>query len=93
MDELSNAFNGYIDEYKKLDIKSKREEFLNQLRDYVASLTVIANAYNVSVNYIKSREILDLKKDFVSENDFLEAAVVYLENSKNIIGQILEKIL
>ena len=93
MEELNIEFNNYINEYKKLDLESKRDEFLNELKDYVASLTVIANANNIPVNYLKNKEILDLKREIVSEDDFLEAAMVYLENSKEIVGQILDKIL
>lgn len=34
-----------------------------------------------------SNEILDLQKENLSEADFIEASVVYLEIAKDIIGQ------
>ena len=53
-------------------------------------LSVISNNEGLNVDYLKSREILDIKQDEITEDDFIEACLVYLENSKNIIGKLLE---
>ena len=91
MDELNIEFNNYIEEFRKLDTNLKREELIKQIKDFIAILTVIAKEDNLDVEYLKSREILDLNKESISEDDFLEAAMVYIENAKNIVGQIFEK--
>lgn len=52
---------------------------------------VVATNEGVDTNFLKNKEILDLQKEFVSEDDFIEASLVYLENAKNIIGEFLEK--
>ena len=52
----------------------------------------LAEADNVTLDYVKNNEILDLNNNNVSEDDFLEAAMVYLEISKDIIGQYISKI-
>lgn len=52
---------------------------------------VVATNEGVDTNFLKNKEILDLQKEFVSEDDFIEASLVYLENVKNIIGEFLEK--
>ena len=91
MNELNVEFNNYIEELRKLDTHAKREELIRQIKDFIAILTVIAEEDNLGVEYLKSKEILDLNKDSVSEDDFLEAAIVYIENAKNIVGQIFEK--
>ena len=94
MIENSNEeFNKYIEEFKKLELESKKAEFLDQLRDFVASLTVIASSKSIPISFLRNNEILDLNNDVVSDGDFFEAAIVYLENSKNIVGQILEKMI
>ena len=91
MNELNVEFNNYIEELRKLDTHAKREELIKQIKDFIAILTVIAQSDGFDVEYLKSKEILDLNKDFITEDDFLEAAIVYLENAKNIVGQIFEK--
>lgn len=91
MNELNVLFNNYIEEFKKLDTNSKREEFIRVLKEFVAFLNVMASNEGLEVNFLKNNEILDLKKEYITEDDFIEASLVYLENAKNIIGEFLDK--
>ena len=91
MDELNIAFNEYINEFKKLDINLKRDEFIRSLKEFLAVISVLANNEGIETTFLKNNEILDLQKENVTEDDFLEAAMVYLENAKNTIGEFLEK--
>ena len=91
MNVLNIAFNEYINEFKQLDIDSKRDEFINSLKEFLAVISVLASNEGLETTFLKNNEILDLQKEYVSEDDFLEAAMVYLENIKNIIGEFLEK--
>lgn len=90
MEELNILFNDYVDKFKQMDINSKRKEFLDVLKEFLSMLSVISNNEGLNVDYLKSREILDIKQDEITEDDFIEACLVYLENSKNIIGTLLE---
>lgn len=90
MEELNTLFNDYVDKFKQMDINSKRKEFLDVLKEFLAMLSVISNNEGLNVDYLKSRDILDIKRDEITEDDFIEACLVYLENSKNIIGALLE---
>lgn len=89
MMERETAFNDYINEYKKLNIVEKREEYISALKELIVLFEGFASIDNIKLEYLKNNEILDLNKDDVSEDDFLEAALVYLEVSKDIIGQYL----
>ena len=91
MNELNVEFSNYIEEFRKLNTNTKRAELIKQIKDFIAVLTVIAEDDGLDVEFLKSKEILDLNKDFITEDDFLEATIVYLENAKNIVGQIFEK--
>jgi len=91
MKEREKILNDYIEAYKKLDIKEKREEYILSLKELFAIFEGLAQIDNIELEYLKNNEILDLNKSNVSEDDFLEAAMVYLEISKDIIGQYLEK--
>ncbi len=91
MEELNLAFNNYIEEVKKLDTAGKRNELINSIKQLIAVFESLAIEENVELHYLKNKEILDLNDTNVSEDDFIEAALVYLEVAKNIIGEFLYK--
>ena len=91
MDELNIAFNKYIEEYKKLTVLEKREELIKSIKELIAGFEKIASVDNIELHYLRNREINDLKGDSVSEDDFLEGTLVYIEVAKNIIGEYLGK--
>ena len=91
MEELNLAFNEYINEVKKLDTISKRNELIKSIKNLIAVFDILANKDNIELHYLKNNEVLDLNRDFVSEDDFIEAALVYVEVAKNLIGEFLEK--
>jgi hypothetical protein len=89
MKELEKAFYEYIEEVKKLDTKAKREELLNSIKEIIVAYSALAKTEGINLNPLKSQEILDLKAGSESEDDFLEAAITYLEISKNLMGEYL----
>ena len=91
MDELNLAFNKYIEEYKKLTVLEKREELIKSIKELIAGFEKIATVDNIELHYLRNREINDLKGENVSEDDFLEGTLVYIEVAKNIIGEYLGK--
>lgn len=91
MDELNLAFNKYIEEYKKLTVLEKREELIKSIKELIAGFEKIATVDNIELHYLRNREINDLKGENVSEDDFLEGTLVYIEVAKNLIGEYLGK--
>lgn len=89
MEELNLTFNNYIEEVKKLDTTEKRNELINSIKQLIVVFESLANNDKIEIHYLKNREILDLNNNPVSEDDFIEAALVYLEVAKNIIGEYL----
>lgn len=89
MEELNNSFENYIEEFKKLSVKDKREEVINSVKEIIAVFDKIARDDNIVLNFLKALEIDDLNKDKVSEDDYLEGLIVYIEAAKNMIGQYL----
>lgn len=90
MDELNQAFNEYVLEFKKLNTLEKRDEVLKSIKELIAIFEKLAEVDNISLEYLKNNEILDIKSSD-TEDDFLEAEIVYIENAKNLIGQYLDK--
>lgn len=86
---LNELFDGYLAEFKRLSTIDKREEILNNLKEFIAIFDALAQREGLEVNYIKSNEINNLYGDDVSEDDFLEGVFVYFEVAKNVLGQYL----
>ena len=89
MEEKNKIFNEYIQAFKALDIDEKRKGFIKALKDLIVIFDSMAQQDNIKLEYMRSNEILDLQKKDLSESDFIEASIVYLEIAKDIIGQYL----
>ena len=89
MEELNNLFQEYMDEFKKMSTLDKRNEIIDSIRELIIVFEQLAIKDGIELNYLKNREINDLKNRVVSEDDFLEAELVYLEVAKNLIGEYL----
>lgn len=86
---LQVKFNDYIEEFKKQSTSLKQEEVINSLKELLTILDVLCQKEGIVVEYLKSKEIDDLQNKVVSEDDFLEGCIVYVENVKNIISQYI----
>jgi len=86
---LNASFDEYMTEYKKLPIENKRDELVSSVKMLIANIELLAKMDNIELHYLTSREILDLKNKPLSEDDFLEAMLAYIETIKNLIGEYL----
>ncbi len=91
MEEVNQAFKEYMEVYKTLSIPEKRDEIINSTKELIVVFEQLAQQDHIPLEFLKSREINDLEGKNTSEDDFLEAELVYLEVAKNIIGQYLEQ--
>ena len=91
MDELKIAFKEYVEAFKDLDTSDKRIELINSVKEVSALIGYLASLEGIDLEFLKSREILDMKDGHESEDDFLEALLVYVENAKNLLEQYLDK--
>jgi hypothetical protein len=91
VEERTIVFKEYIESFKQLDIDTKRNEFIKSLKSLIATFDGIAQQDDIKIEYMQSNEIRDLNEENVSESDFIEASMVYLEIAKDIIGQYLIK--
>ncbi len=89
MDEINNAFNNYMNEVKKLDTKGKRKELYDSLMNLGNSIVELAKMEGVELHFLQNREIEDLYNENLSEDDYLEAMLVYFEMIKNMVGEYL----
>ena len=82
---MKEEFNDFIEKYKYLTVEEKREEILEKVRDM---LNVLGNFSNIN-NDLINREILDLKKSLVNEDDYLEGLFVYINMLEDLVAKAL----
>lgn len=89
--DVEIAFNEYMDAFKELELIDKRKEIIRSINQITAMFDMLSSESNIPLFYLKSNEISDLNDGYESEDDYLEALLVYIENAKSILGQYLAK--
>jgi hypothetical protein len=92
MNEVEIAFKEYVDAFKQMEISDKRKEIIRSINEVTAIFDMLATESNIKLSYLKSNEVNELNDGYESEDDYLEALLVYIENAKSVLGQYLEKI-
>lgn len=86
---MQEKFDLLVENYKKLPLEYKREKLIYEMKEMIALYVKIASEYNIPINLLKSKEILDLNNDNYTEEDYIEALYVYFYVLKEIISGIL----
>jgi len=81
-EELDNIVNLY----KKLDIKDKKEEIINELKELIGIYDKLCSDLNIEHQTYINKELLDLNNENVSDEDFFEAVFVLILSLKELIG-------
>lgn len=85
-----NEFNNYIEVYKKLPLKEKKAQLKEQIEELVAALYALNEKYGKEPKILYNREILDLRNEDVSEEDFVEALFVYSYSTQELLASLIE---
>lgn len=89
MEDANTLFTEYMDAFKELDISEKRIEIINSIKEISALMVKLSNDEGMNLKYLNSKEILNFKNGRETEEEFLEALLVYIENFKEMLGQYL----
>lgn len=89
MEDANTLFTEYMDAFKELDISEKRIEIINSIKEVSALLVKLADDDGISLKCLNNKEILNFKNGRETEEEFLEALLVYIENFKEMLGQYL----
>lgn len=89
MNELNRLFDQYIQKVKKMNTNGKRKELYDSVFELAHAIQTMAQVEQIDLHYLQNREIDDLYKPYVSEDDYLEAMLVYVEIIKNMLGEYL----
>lgn len=92
MNEVELTFKEYLNAFKQMRTSDKRKEIIHNINEITAMFDMLATEANIQLSFLKSNEISDLKDGYESEDDYLEALLVYIENAKSVLGQYFAKI-
>ena len=85
-----DEFNKYMEEFKKNSLEEKRKISLDQLK-IIASLTnTMCNELGVKNDLIITKDVLEAEKN-ISEDDYVEAVVVYTSSIQNSLCDFIDK--
>lgn len=79
-------FNNYVESYKKLPLKTKKEILEKEFQELLTILEKIDKNHN---EVLYNKEILDIRKENQTEDDFVEAIFVYLYSIKELLGNYI----
>ena len=92
MEEKQQVFTDFMDEFVKLNIEQKNKEIIEKQQIILAFLLQYATEHGIQFDFLKSKEINDIKDNSGTNEDYLEAMMVYTHNIEELIGLILESI-
>ena len=81
-----NDFKNYIENYKKLPLKEKQTIIIEQLELLVGFTNRMCQVYQIENDFLLDRELLDIKNQNYTEDDFAEAVIVLVNSIQNSLS-------
>ena len=91
MEVQKDAFSGLMEYYKLLPTQNKRDEIISTLEELISNYTKICTKFGVMPDMVLNKEILNIKRDDLKEDEFLHAIFAYLNTLQDISAQFIDK--
>lgn len=82
----SESFNNYVETFKKLPLQEKKVRVVNELQRLLTFIEKAKQDLNIRVGVLYNKEVLDLNTDKISDDDFVEAMLVYVHSIQEALG-------
>ena len=92
MEIEKQAFTGLMEYYKKLPIENKRSEIINELEELISDYSKICSKMDVMPNMMLNKEMLNINRKNITEEEFLHALYAYINTLEDISSQFINKI-
>lgn len=92
MEIQKEAFSTLMEYYKKIPLKNKREEIINELEGLILNFSKIYSEFGEIPDMTLNKEILNLNNKQLSEDEFLHAVYAYIDVLKNISAEFINKV-
>lgn len=90
IEEKQKIFTSFMNEFVNLNIKQKNTEIIEKQKIILAFLLNYAVEHGINFEFLKSKEIRDIEDKIGTNEDYLEAMMVYTQNIEELIGLILQ---
>lgn len=91
MEVQKEAFSGLMEYYKLLPTQNKRDEIISTLEELISNYTKICSKFGVMPDMALNKEILNIKRDDLKEDEFLHAIFAYLNTLQDISAQFIDR--
>lgn len=91
MEVEKQAFSGLMEYYKLLPTQTKRDEIVSILEELISNYSKICTKFGVMPNMSLNKEILNIKRNDLTEDEFLHALFAYLNTLEDISSQFIDK--
>ena len=91
MEVQKEAFSGLMEYYKLLPTQNKRDEIISTFEELISNYTKICSKFGVMPDMVLNKEILNIKRDDLKEDEFLHAIFAYLNTLQDISAQFIDK--
>jgi len=91
MEVQKEAFSGLMEYYKLLPTQNKRDEIISTLEELISNYTKICSKFGVMPDMALNKEILNIKRDDLKEDEFLHALFAYLNTLQDISAQFIDR--
>lgn len=91
MELQKEAFTGLMEYYKQLPLENKRSEIINELEDIIFNYSKICTKLGIIPDMALSKEMLNINRKNVKEDEFLHAVFAYINTLQDISAQFVNK--
>ena len=92
MEVQKEAFSGLMEFYKQLPIENKRNELINELKEIISDYSKICTKFGVMPNMMLNKEMLNINRKNLTEEEFLHALFAYLNTLQDISAQFINRV-
>ena len=91
MELQKEAFSGLMEYYKLLPKETKRKEIIDELEELISNYSKICTQFGVMPNMMLNKEMLNINRKNITEDEFLHALFAYLNTLQDISAQFIDK--
>ena len=89
MEVQKEAFSGLMEYYKLLPTQNKRNEIINILEELISYYSSICTKFGVLPDMALNKEILNITRENLTEDEFLHGVFAYLNTLQDISAQFI----
>ena len=92
MEVEKQAFTGLMEYYKNLPIENKRNEIISEIEEIISNYSKICARFGVMPDMMLNKEMLNINRKNITEEEFLHALFAYLNTLQDISAQFINRI-